>query len=370
MGTAFEQEIAAVKSLVANEATHSIEEFTRIALGSAKRLGTKPIEVAQALFSEVSAGALRAGGDFEQFNDTIIKASVAGRANAKITANVIVSAINAYSLSLNDATRVSNTLFNTLKFGITEVPKLANSLGRLIPAAAQLGIPLEEVGTALAVMTQQGSTTAQAVTRTIAILRSFTKATEATRAAARGLGFDLSPRNIRLRGLIGTMVDLQKATEGNRDALSKLFPEQRAKEGINFLATTKGVSASIETLDGFVRGVTSTQDAFNVMTNTTQFEINKATAAFAALAAEVVKSAKPSIVGFFKGLQDGIEVLSKFNKQTRIVALATTGLSITWNAFAVVFGSGAVGVISLVSLLEFAWENAGKHHDNYVWQDR
>ena len=111
-------------------------------------------DVNTAMFNAVSAGV--SGGESIKFLNEASKLAVAGVTNLKSATMGLTTVLNAYGLEASEASKVSDILFTTQKFGVTTVEELSKSLGVVVPFAAASGISLEELGSAIAVTTRLG----------------------------------------------------------------------------------------------------------------------------------------------------------------------------------------------------------------------
>jgi len=85
------------------------------------------------------------------------KAATAGLTDTATATKAINAALNAYHLQATDARKVCNVLFETVNKGVLTFEELAQNMGDLVPAAAPLGVTLEEVGAAIATIMLKAS---------------------------------------------------------------------------------------------------------------------------------------------------------------------------------------------------------------------
>lgn len=98
------------------------------------------------------------------------EAATAGVTDMATAVDALSTAVNAYGAGADEARLFSDQFFEVIKLGKTTFPELAQSIGTVLPTAAALGIEFSEVGGALAVMTQKGINTTEAVTALNALL--------------------------------------------------------------------------------------------------------------------------------------------------------------------------------------------------------
>jgi TP901 family phage tail tape measure protein len=120
-------------------------------------------------------------------------------------------------------------------------------MGRVTPVAESLGISLDEVLGAMAVLTISGVKEAEALTQIRGFMTAMQKPTDAMTAALRKMGFESATTAVRTLGLAQFMKELVDATDGTNEALNKVVPRVR---GLNFL-----VMAGKQRNDAFAQSI-------------------------------------------------------------------------------------------------------------------
>jgi TP901 family phage tail tape measure protein len=131
--------------------------------GLAKTTGQMPDTLAKGLYDIVSSGFKATDG--LKILRASAKAATAGLTDTATSTKAVVAVLNAYHLSANQAGKVSDVLFQTVNKGVLSFEELASQIGDVLPVAAQLGVPLEDVGGALATITLHGVNAAEASTQ-------------------------------------------------------------------------------------------------------------------------------------------------------------------------------------------------------------
>jgi hypothetical protein len=127
------------------------------------KVGKSSKDMTDAAYQAVSAGVSEKS--LVGFLETAGKVSVAGVASMTEAVDILTSTINAYHMSTDEAGKVSDILFQTVKLGKTTLGELAANLSQVAPLAAANSISLEEVSAAIATLTKQGVPTAIAITQ-------------------------------------------------------------------------------------------------------------------------------------------------------------------------------------------------------------
>jgi TP901 family phage tail tape measure protein len=282
------------------------------------------------------------------------KAAKAGLTDTGIAADAITTILNSYGLSADYAQSVSDLMFQTVRKGKTTFAELAPSIGMVATTAASAGVPLEELGAAIATMTRNGVKTENAVTALNAIISTFLKPTDEAAAYAKTLGFEMSSAAIKSEGLEGIFRKISKLPP---DAVSKLFPNIRALRGVlPALRNMKGFSDDVATMKNRAG---ATEEAYAKMANTLSMSfarlkqagmlalsvIGEALAEDLRKAADVFMRVITSIITFIKQNKKLVVTAAKV---VGIVALVAGGL-LTLGAIAGTLSFAIGGLLTIVS---------------------
>lgn len=175
--------------------------------------------------TEALQAAIGAGVDYTKSLDLIAtaeKLAVATRADLKGTTEVLVSTLNAYGLQTDDAGRVADLFFQTIKDGKIEMDDLARSFAMVTPLAAASGVSLEEIGAAVATLTASGVPAGQAIEYLRSLLTNIVKPSQDASEMAEQLGIKFDSAALKSKGLSGVLLDVGKAVDGNTGQMSKL----------------------------------------------------------------------------------------------------------------------------------------------------
>ena len=151
------------------------------------------------------------------------KLSIAGRGDLEATTRVLASTLNAYGESVTAAADYSDIMFQTVKYGITTLPELADSFSTVTTIAAEAGIGFDEVAAAVATLTSAGLPTEKAMTSIRTAISNIIAPTEEAKAAAKTLGIQFDSNAVASKGFTTVMQEVFAATKGNVGAVSELF---------------------------------------------------------------------------------------------------------------------------------------------------
>lgn len=167
-----------------------------------------------------TAGFVKTAGELSRVTGSELPDSV----------NLLSSAINAYGLSVNDAERLSVVFFKTIDEGRVVASELANTFGRVGVLGSNLGIGIEDLNAVLAITTQKGFKTADAMTLLTNLLIKLEKPTDATQAFFRSLGVNSGEAAIKLLGFNGVLRKMVDAVKSGQVDVSAFFDEIRGRK--------------------------------------------------------------------------------------------------------------------------------------------
>jgi len=202
---------------------------------------TKSIEdINKSVYAAISAGV--SYKDSLDFLSVSEKLSVAGKADLESTTKVLISTLNAYGASTDEAGRYSDVLFQVVRKGQTTLPELTQSLAQVTSIAAAGGIPIETLGAAIATLTAKGLPTTTAITALKGAMTAIIKPTSEAATMAESLGIEFNAQALKAKGLDGVLADVMRTTGGNTDAVAKLFGNV---EGLTGVLALGGDSATL-----------------------------------------------------------------------------------------------------------------------------
>jgi len=254
-----------------------------IKLGAAT--GQTPIKLAESLYFVASSGFK--GAEAMKVIEVSAKAAAAGMGDVMVTADVLTSAMNSYGHSTYTAAEVTDYLMKTVEVGKAEPVALANSLGRIMPVAAQLKVGLDELGGNIAALTLGGLSSAEAVTALRGTMMSLVAPAKMSIDQLKEMGFSYKEvtDSIAKKGLLPTLKKLWDATGHDMLAMRKIIPNVRALNGVLSL-----LGANYENNLKVIDKVGNAHGALDrAMKNTAQQPVQKLRQAWASLQGSFIK---------------------------------------------------------------------------------
>ena len=244
--------------------------------------GVQPTEDMAEVLQVVSASSKLAKAGFTDTN-TAMKASL--------------SVINAYGMGIENINKVSDVLLNTQNLGVTTVGELSNALSKVTPVASAFGVSIENVTSALALMTKQGTNTEVASTGLSAILselgKSGTTASENLQKASLSAGLtETSFKGLLFSGKsLGDILDIMAdyAEQNNLSLVDMFSSIEAGKSALQI--TNAGAEEFNKTLDSMETATGLVSESFEKMVTPSQ----RLDSAIATLKTTMGEKFKPAI---------------------------------------------------------------------------
>ncbi len=225
------------------------------------------------------------------------KLAKAGFTDTNTAMKASLSVINAYGMGIENINKVSDILLNTQNLGVTTVGELSNALSKVTPVASAFGVSIENVTSALALMTKQGTNTEVASTGLSSILselgKSGTTASENLQKASESAGLaetsfkDLLSSGKSLGDILDIMADY--AEQNNLSLVDMFSSIEAGKSALQI--TNAGAEEFNKTLDSMETATGLVDDSFEKMITPSQ----KLDSAIATLKTTIGEKLKPAV---------------------------------------------------------------------------
>ncbi len=254
-------EISTLTNATADEIGGFRKEILEYARDSRKSID----DINQSIYQAVSLGI--------DYKDSLAmmkdaeRLAVAGRAELVSTTELLGGTLNAYGESVDKAAKYSDVFFETVRLGKTTIPELAASLSRVTGLAANAGVPIETLASAIAALTATGAPTEQAITGIRQAIANIIDPAKKAREMAAALGIDFNAAALQSKGFEGVMRDIYQATGGNTEQIAALFESTKALNAVLTLASDKSGKFA-ESLKAMQAASGSTEAAYRKMADT------------------------------------------------------------------------------------------------------
>lgn len=149
-------------STIADTTQTPLDDLDASIMALSDSTGMGAAEIAEASYQAISAG--QSTKDAVEFVEQANVLARAGFTSMTTATDTLTTALNAYGLSADQVSSVSDKLIVTQNLGKTTVDELGASMGKVIPTAAMYGVNLDQLSAAYVTTTKNGIGTAEATT--------------------------------------------------------------------------------------------------------------------------------------------------------------------------------------------------------------
>ncbi len=287
----FEDAIAKVATMLDSDFETTKKKFYQHIIDLSNFLGQSADNIASAMYQALSAGIPE--DKVLDFLEEAGKAAVAGATDLFTAVDGLTSALNAYGLSADEVTRVSDLFFTAVKEGKTTFEELAQGIGRVAPIASESGVSLEELLAATSELTKTGLSTSEAFTSVRSIIEAIVNPTEEAKRVFELLGVEIDANTLKEKGLKGTLEELMDAidayaiSEGERyELLGKVIGRVEGLNGVLVLAG-KGHEDFSRILEEMNKSQGATAEAYEKMASSAAHSFRRIMESLKNLALEI-----------------------------------------------------------------------------------
>lgn len=316
----FETRIAEISTILGSEHMPLIERLASGIENLSMAYGQATSDMSKGMYDILSA-AFEAG-DALNLLTTSTKASIAGLSDIRTSVDIFTTVLNTYGLQVEQATNVSNILFQSVIRGKFQFQDLEQALGYVVPIAAQAGIQFEELMGALSTATRHGlhlDMTSRGLALAIqGIVNPSVKATK----AAQKYGIEMNGLALRVMGLYGWFEKLNEATkEYGKSILGELVPNMRSLRVAMVLAGDVGLAGFNQDLIELAKMGNATEIALRKIMDTSQFVSSQLTQQWEKVKREVGADWDEVVLGVQSAI---IGVVQYMQYRGRLTQLSTT----------------------------------------------
>ncbi len=268
----YQWNLAKVETL-ADPAAKSMKEISSEILSLSGDVGQGADALTEATYNAISAGVNTA--DSVDFVRQANELAVGGFTESATAVDVLTTSINAYGLSVDKTSQISDYLITTQNLGKTTVDELASSVGKVIPIAAAYGVEMDNLSTAYAVMTANGIATAETGTYLKAMLNELGQSSSTvSKVLVEETGASFASLTAQGYSLGDVMAILGESVDGNAGAFNELWGSTEAGIGALSLLNS-GSERYASVLDEMRNSTGAASKAFETMANTSAFSEQK-----------------------------------------------------------------------------------------------
>lgn len=224
--------------------------------------GAGVADLSESVYQAISAG-VDAGHAVSFVKDMTIAAK-AGFTDTTTAVNGVTTVLNAYGKSAEEASHITDQMLLAQNFGKTSFGEMAQSMGNVIPIAAQLNVSTQELFGSIAVLTKNGIATSEAITGLKAAYSNILKPSSQAATLAEQLGLEFNAAHLQSVGWVKFLEEVKKATGGDAEQMAQLFG---SVEGLNsiLVLTGKGAGDFDKVMKQMADSAGMTQEAYEKM---------------------------------------------------------------------------------------------------------
>ena len=320
----FETAMAKVGT-IADESQKPLGDMRNEILELSSETGKSVGELAEATYQAISASV--ATESAVDFVGTANKLAVGGFSDTTTAVDILTTAINAYGMSADDAAKISDVLITTQNLGKTSVAQLGASMGMVIPLAAAYNMNLEDLAASYALLTANGTQTAQATTYVKAALNelgSTSSVVGSTLKKQTGKTFaELMAEGNSLGDVLQVLAD---SVDGDTTAFNNMWSSSEA--GVGMLSILNSGTSKYNSLVQSMEGSTgAAAAAFDKMSATGEFAQQRFQNATENLKIAIGDVLAPALMELQQSGADAMEWATEFVKEHPQVVAAVTALA-------------------------------------------
>lgn len=320
----FETAMAKVGT-IADESQKPLGDMRNEILALSSETGKSVGELAEATYQAISASV--ATESAVDFVGTANKLAVGGFSDTTTAVDILTTAINAYGMSADDASKISDVLITTQNLGKTSVAQLGSSMGMVIPLAAAYNMNLEDLAASYALLTANGTQTAQATTYVKAALNelgSTSSVVGSTLKKQTGKTFaELMTEGNSLGDVLQVLAD---SVDGDTTAFNNMWSSSEAGVGMLSILNsgTSKYNSLVQSMEGSTGAATT---AFEKMSETGEFAQQRFQNAIENLKIAIGDELAPVLMELQQSGADAMEWATEFVKEHPEVVAAVTALA-------------------------------------------
>jgi len=334
--------------------TAPMDKFKRSVLGVAQAFDQLPQDAAASLYPIESAG--HHGAEALQVLSAAAGMARGTTTDLSVTTALVTKTLTAYGLTAGKSGQVTDIYTNAIRDALVTGKEFVPALSNVLDVGSKAGLTVQELSSALAMMTRTTKSAATGSTYLKAFISGLIGPTKATRDAAKEAGLEWlaagrGAEHLQKVGLAQTLREINAATKGGSESnIGKLFPDMRKNQALLSLLRDDAKEYA-KTLKDVQKSGGAVAAANKVQDNNPAQEARKLKAEVAALGANLETGLAPSLlkIGHFL---DG--VLQWFNRlspavQTGIaVFTGAAGAALAFAGAATVLGPALAGMAEVV----------------------
>lgn len=303
-------------------------DFGDALLQIAPSLGADPVELLTAAYEPLSRG-IRNTADALDILIVSAKASAIGLGEIEDIAKIVTAVMVAYGGAAGDAAKIGDILTSAIQFGSAEADEFVEPMGRAIGLASGLGVSFEELTAFMGTFAATGAPVTEVITGMNRVFATFVNPTEEAKDAFAAVGTSVEElvASIRENGLAATILELSRALEDVGIPLSDVYGRITGLNAVMFLSGNAS-KLYLDTLASIKEGAGSLDAAFQVVTESTSFQLEVFKSTIKSTAIVIGNILLPSVNKILAAITPLIAAIGEFAKLNPKVVLVATAFAL------------------------------------------
>lgn len=298
-----------ISTIISDEELPMMDKLTQGVQAMSQAYGKSSSDVAKGLYDILSAAF--SAGDALTLLNTATKAAIAGLSDIRTSVDVFTTVLNAYGMSVYQAARVSDVLFQSVIRGKFQFEDLESALGYIVPIAAQVGVAFEEMMAALSTATRFGLHIDMAARGLAMAIQGIINPSNEASKAAEKYGVEMNGLALEVLGLKGWFEQLNEASdEFGSQILSEIIPNIRSLRVAMVLAGDEGLAGFNDDLQKLADMGNKTEVALERIMKTSSFLSSQLTQEMEQTKREVGEDWDSMVMGIQQGILSIVQLVS------------------------------------------------------------
>lgn len=321
-----------------------------LGLGANSRFG--PQAVADAMYDVV--GGVADATSHMAILEASIHTAQAGNAALGSTTSALISIMNSYTYSADQASFASDVLTQTVAKGVGTMDEFAAALPLVAGLASSAGIEFDDLAGSLAFMTTKGYSASQSATRLQSVITALLNPNERMKEALAAVGIESGSMALETYGLAGTLNLLEQALGGSQDAMAAALGSTEALQA----AVALGDDSFASFFDTFVSGIDgATAAAEGIQMTSPAAQLDLLRSKLSAVAVEIGETMLPRINDLVDAVSPAIDRVMEWidtNPELASTITAVAAAATIAGPALIVVGQALSGISTIVRVASVA----------------
>lgn len=302
--------MAAKLSTIADTTVTSMNTLSAQAMKTSRDTATDINQLTDTAYNAISAGVNTANA-FSTVEDAT-RLATSGFTSSASALSVLTTTLNAYKLSADETTNISDSLIMTQNLGVMTIDQLSTSMGKAISTASAYSIDLYNLEAGYISLTKAGISVEESTTYISSMFKELgDSGSDIAEIIQNETGKSFGELMKSGYTLADVMQILYNNVEGNSEALMNLWSSAEAGKAANAIVS-QGLSTFNSNLEKVRNSAGATEKAYEAMTNTSSYATQRVENSSKNLSITLGSSLNPAISKVKNAWADTMDKFSDF----------------------------------------------------------